>query len=374
MRTTLFVIACLATSLSASSVERTAPRALAAPAAAPCITATPDCNEWITVGKGPGRSMVFRSYPLLKRNDNVTRALIMVHGTNRNADRYFLSALSATFLANKIGETEVIAPWIRSNEGRGCADKLEENEVNWSCGGDSWKSGGNASNFKDLSSFDFVDQILRELADKKNFPNLKTIVVAGHSAGGQFVNRYEMFNKVHETLGVPVQYVVANPSSYAWPDSTRPLPVDDAMPDNAKAAWNSEEVHTKFSFGAYTPAAGDTRAQGCATSYDVWPYGLKDRKGTYTSGLTEDQIKKQLVSRPTTYLLGQVDVLPLGGFDSGCSAMAQGATRRARGEAFVKFIDQELGGTSKAVIIPECGHNDRCIYTTDEALAVIFPK
>ena len=185
-----------------------------------------------------------------------------------------------------------------------------------------------------------------------------------------------MFNKVHETLGVPVRYVVANPSSYAWPDSTRPLPVDDAMPDNAKAAWNSEEVHTKFSYGPYAPPApgGDTRTQGCTATYDQWPYGLKDRKGTYTSGISEDQIKKQLVSRPTTYLLGQVDVLPLGGFDSGCSAMAQGATRRARGEAFVKFIDSELGGTSKAVIIPECGHNDRCIYTTDEALAVIFPK
>ena len=30
------------------------------------------------------------------------------------------------------------------------------------------------------------------------------IVVAGHSAGGQFANRYEMSNKVHGTLGVPI--------------------------------------------------------------------------------------------------------------------------------------------------------------------------
>ena len=48
---------------------------------------------------------------------------------------------------------------------------------------------------------------------------MKAIVVAGHSAGGQFVNRYEMSNSVHDTLGVPVSYVVANPSSYAWPDA-----------------------------------------------------------------------------------------------------------------------------------------------------------
>lgn len=373
MRTTLFVIACLATSLSASSVERTAPAAPVAAAAAPCVTATSDCNEWVTIGAGPARSMVFRSYPLSQRNDSITRALIMVHGTNRNADRYFMSALSSTFLANAIGTTEVIAPWIRSNE-RGCTDKLGDNEVSYSCGGDSWRSGGNAVNFPEITSFDFVDAILKKLADKKNFPNLKAIVVAGHSAGGQFVNRYEMANKVHDTLGVPVQYVVANPSSYAWPDSTRPMPVDDAMPDNAKAAWNSEAVHTKFSFGPYTPAAGDTRAQSCAQTYDNWPYGIAKRDTGYTKGMSDDQLKKQLVSRPTTYLLGQVDVLPLGGFDSGCAAMAQGATRRARGEAFVKFINEKLGGTSKAIIIPECGHNDRCIYTTDEALGVLFPK
>ncbi len=31
--------------------------------------------------------------------------------------------------------------------------------------------------------------------------------------------------------------------------------------------------------------------------------------------MSDDQLKKQLADRPTTYLLGQVDVLPLGGFD-----------------------------------------------------------
>lgn len=31
-----------------------------------------------------------------------------------------------------------------------------------------------------------MDEILRKLADKKNFPNLSKIVVTGHSVGGQF--------------------------------------------------------------------------------------------------------------------------------------------------------------------------------------------
>jgi len=85
-------------------------------------------------------------------------------------------------------------------------------------------------------------------------------------------------------------------------------------------------------------------------------------------------LKNQLVSRPTTYLLSQVDTLPLGGFDSSCNAMAQGATRRARGEAYVKFVNEKLGAKHAMQIVPECGHNDRCVYTTSEVLPVIFPK
>ncbi len=195
---------------------------------------------------------------------------------------------------------------------------------------------------------------------------MKAIVVAGHSAGGQFVTRYEMSNRLHETLGVPVTYVVANPSSYAWPASTRPLASDDAEAAGAKDGWKSETVHTNFTYGAYG-------ATGCL-DYNRWPLGLENRASGYTTKMSDEQLKKQLLSRPTTYLLGQVDTLPLGGFDSSCSAMAQGPTRRARGEAFVKYVNETLGAKHQAIVVPECGHNDRCVYTTDLVFPVIFPK
>ena len=73
--------------------------------------------------------------------------------------------------------------------------------------------------------------------------------------------------------------------------------------------------------------------------------------------MSDEQLKKQLVARPTTYLLGQVDTLPLGGFDSSCSAMAQGPTRRARGEAFVKYVNEtarrEAPGDHRAGVRPQ---------------------
>src|SRR3989442_981943 len=132
-------------------------------------------------------------------------------------------------------------------------DMLAVNEVNWPCNGDSWRSGGTATNNEKLMSFDFFDEILRSLVKKEAFPNLKAIVVAGHSAGGQFVTRYEMANQIHEKIGVPIAYVVANPSSYAYPDPERP------EGDNKE-------------FRAFRDA------RNC-TTYDNWPYGLKGRSG-----------------------------------------------------------------------------------------------
>jgi pimeloyl-ACP methyl ester carboxylesterase len=248
-----------------------------------------------------------------------------------------------------------------------CKDTLAANEVSWSCTGDSWRSGGTSTSHPDLASFDFIDQILRKLANKQIFPNMRAIVVAGHSAGGQVVARYQMVNKVHETLGVPVTYVVANPSSYAWPDAMRVLPVDDAVPAAAKDAWEQTEPHTKFKYAPFEGAAS------CA-GYNTWPFGLEKRTGGYTAKTSDDQLRKQLVSRPTTFLLGQVDTLPLGGFDSSCGAMAQGPTRRARGEAYVKYISEKFGAKHPIMIVDECGHNNRCVFTTDNVLPVIFPK
>jgi len=323
------------------------------------------CTEWVTLGGGSARSLIYRSRPLQTRNDNIRRAMIMVHGTNRNADHYFSTAVAAAFLANALDDTIVISPRVASAAGN-CHDKLAENEVSWSCTGDSWRSGGNAASHPELTSFDFVDQILRLLSKKDSFPNLRAIVVAGHSAGGQFVARYQMSNRVHDSLGVPVSYVVANPSSYAWPDATRPLPAGDGTPESAKGSWETEKVHNNFSYGPFDASA-------CA-NYNRWPAGLADRTSGYTAKINDEQLKQQLVSRPTTFLFGQVDTLPLGGFDSSCPAMAQGATRRARGEAYVKYVNEKLGARHAVQIVPECGHNDRCIYTTDSVLPVIFPK
>jgi pimeloyl-ACP methyl ester carboxylesterase len=329
---------------------------------APCVTATSVCERWITFGSGPARSMVYASYALDAANPAITRALIMVHGAGRNADHYFETSVAAGFLAGALNNTIIVAPRFIAGQ-----DKPSANEVMWPEGGNSWRAGGPSPTNPTLTSFDFVDEIIRKLADKRHFPNLTKIVVAGHSAGGQFATRYEMTSKVHDTPGVTISYVVANPSSYAWPAAVRPLPTGNADPataDKEALGPNGEKVNTNFTYGPF-----DTTK---ARNYNRWPSGLENRAG-YSAGPSNEQLIKQLVDRPTTYLLGQVDVLPLGGFDSSPNAMAQGPTRRARGEAFVKYVDETLGAKHNAIIVPECGHNDRCIFTTNIVFPVIFP-
>jgi pimeloyl-ACP methyl ester carboxylesterase len=273
----------------------------------------------------------------------------MVHGAGRDADNYFRTALAAAFLAGALDDTIVVAPRFASNGG-GCQDKLDANEVNWPCGGDSWRSGGAADKDGRLTSYDFADAILKKLANKSTFPNLRAIVVAGHSAGGQFANRYEMANQIHDTLGVAITYVVANPSSYAYVDPTRP-------------AANDKGETTFRNFGD---------ARNC-TTYDRWPYGIQNRTG-YASRLTDAELKRQLAARPTTYLVGELDTLPLAGFDASCPAMAQGANRNLRGQAWGKYVNEQYGAHHSTIVVPLCGHNARCMFTNDNVLTLIFPK
>ena len=133
--------------------------------AAPCVSGTLACTEWVVLSNGPARSMVYRTYPLQTKNENITRALVMVHGASRDADNYFRTAVASAFLAGALENTIVVAPRFAS-KGGSCNDTLADNEVNWPCSGDSWRSGGASAANPKLTSYDLADEILRKLANK----------------------------------------------------------------------------------------------------------------------------------------------------------------------------------------------------------------
>jgi pimeloyl-ACP methyl ester carboxylesterase len=335
--------------------------------AASCTSATAACTEWIDAPGRTGRLLIYRTHPIEIRNPDIAGALIVVHGAGRDADNYFRHALAAAFLAGALDNTIILSPRFAANNGDGCRDTFADRELKWQCNGPGrWTAGGTAADETTFTSFDIVDEMLRRLARREVFPNLRAIVVAGHSAGGQFVSRYQMANEVHERLGVPVTYVISNPSSYAYLDRLRPS--TSAIPPTIAAG--APGFSPPVAANSPAPFVEFTDRQNCST-YDKWPYGLRERPG-YAGKISDDQLKKQLAARPATYLLGALDILPLFNFDGSCPAMAQGPTRLARGVAYAKYVNERYGARHAMVIVPACGHNARCMFTDNATLPLIF--
>ena len=212
-----------------------APALPARGSAAPCVTPSEACTEWVGIKGNSQRVLIYRSYPLDTRNDRIVTALVMVHGGLRIAQDQFTNVLAAAFLSGKLSDAILVAPRFASNTGpEWCRDKLGDQEANWICEdsrADSWRNGMPAIGNAKLTSFDIADEIVRRLADKKTFPNLKHIVIAGHSGGGQFTLRYAMANQVRDTIGVTLSYVVSNPDAFVYLDELRPT--SSAYPPSA---------------------------------------------------------------------------------------------------------------------------------------------
>ena len=91
-----------------------------------------------------------------------------------------------------------------------------------------WSGGANNQyppRLKTVSAYDALDQIIQYYGNTDIFPNMKHIVVSGHSMGAQMLHRYAAVGKTRAQLGVrvPVSYYIANPSSFTWFTNDRPL-------------------------------------------------------------------------------------------------------------------------------------------------------
>ena len=331
---------------------------------AQCVIRSSGCTELVTV-RAPHQILVFRSHPLTESNTSITRAVVVIHGAERAARYEFRSMLAGAFLAGTLDSTVIIAPRFTTNDGSNCSDSLQTNELNWECDVQrvDWRLGGMARNDSATSSFDAMDAIVLKLARKAEFPNLRTIVVAGHSAGGQFVTLYAMTTRVYDDLGVQVAYVVANSAAYAYLDDRRPA-----------AAWlatsNTVDPNdtTQTSFAVY---AGGRECPG----YSAWPFGLSNRP-PYAKRLSDAQLVQQASRRGVTYLLSELDLRPpgAGGFYGSCSARTEGSTRLSRGIAFVSYMAQLYHAPHRKIIIEACGHDPRCVYTADGARRALFSE
>jgi pimeloyl-ACP methyl ester carboxylesterase len=297
-------------------------------------------DVWLPVG-AKGRVPLYLSGDWSVPQPSITRAILVLHGRLRNADEYFRSALKARETAGETGtHALMIVPQFLAQADVEAHD-LPADTLRWSWEG--WEGGEGALGPSDASSFDALDAILARLGDKTLFPNLKQVVVAGHSGGGQMVQRYAIAGKGEDGLkraGVGVRYVVANPSSYAWFSDMRPEP----------------EI-----------------AAACP-GYNDWKYGMQTRPA-YLAASTPQALEATYVSRQVVYLLGMRDTNPNHpALDRSCMAEAQGPTRYTRGHAYAQATQQRDAGTPNHVLhdVPGVGHDGDRMLTSPCGLSALF--
>ncbi len=266
---------------------------------------------------------------------SVTRAFVVVHGVLRDADYYFDTARKAVARA-RAAHVLVIAPQFVEKADLAGHD-VPAATLRWD---GEWPGGADALAPARISSYDVLDAMLARLSDRSRFPHLREIVVAGHSAGGQIVQRYAAVGRAPQLdpgARVPVKLVVANPSSYFYFDDWRPAP----------------QVH--------------------CPDVDSWRYGIAGAP-RYVSG-TPAQLVARYVERRVTYLLGMLDTNSHeDDLDRSCGGEAQGATRLARGTNYIAYVHrQHPGGTMQTyAFVPGVPHDNRRMFTSPCGLAVLF--
>lgn len=292
---------------------------------------------------GPGELSVGVSQDWQQPLPQVQRALIVIHGRLRNAQTYLHSAEQAATQAGQLSSTLIVAPQFL-NDTDGTRHALPDSVLRWHA--NDWMAGAPALSPASLSSYTALDKILERLDDRKRFPNLREVVVAGHSGGAQVVQRYALTTQADKALqadGIKVRYVIANPSSYAYFNAQRPIPTFDA---------------------ANCPG------------FNTWKYGLKELPA-YAQGQKHRQLEQAYIERDITYLLGAKDTNPNHpALDKSCEAEAQGAFRLERGKNYFEYLTQRhpQGLNQRLVEVPGVGHNGDQMFTSPEGQKALFGR
>jgi hypothetical protein len=271
----------------------------------------------------------------------VEHIVIIMHGVKRDADHYYETAAGLLWLdPAALDNTLVIAPKFAGTIDRGFEGMPAWYRQRWIAGGESVKAPGRPA---PIGSFDVLDDLLQWLGDRHEMPALRDIVLAGHSAGAQMVQRYAVLNNIDEAIrkrGVALRYVVANPSSYLYFTTDRP--------------------RADAGFGPYN--------RGLCPDFNDYRYGLDH----LPHGLRAEDAKRlaaRYAHRSVTYLLGDADNNPEHRWlDKRCGAEAQGATRLARGRAYLRYeawLPALKQNTHQAYEVLGVGHNQRGMFGSE---------
>ena len=302
-------------------------------------------------------SRYYTSHALEEIHSEITKLVIVVHGTNRNADDYFENMkIALRQRPSEVPSTAIIAPQYLTESDINFHG-LSDDHLYWSS--DGWKSGSNSrdesSNPRDIriSSFEVQDTLI--IRSLQSFPNLSQLVFTGHSAGGQFTNRYTASSPIFEILcdeyDISSKSIIANPGTYVYMSPERRV----------------GESETEF-------AIPDINC----SDYNEWSFGLEDLF-VYPSRAGADQIREWYSTREVVYLLGQNDNDPNAStLPRSCRAMTLGNHRYERGRIYynhiVRTFGEEIKSLHSKVEVPRVGHSNFDMYNSEEGLRVLFDE
>ena len=252
----------------------------------------------------------------------ISAALVVLHGRLRNALDYLGAGVAA--LAGRPGWMVAVPQFLTDVDIEAYA--LPPRTLRWTLTG--WMGGDAAIAPAEFSAFAALDGVLAFLRDQ---PAIRRVVLAGHSGGGQVVQRYAVLGDTPADL----RFVVANPSSYAFLGPDRPEP----------------------------PCPG----------YDDWKFGLSHLP-IYAGNAAREALARRYASRDVRTLLGAEDTDPAHpALDRTPPAQSQGPHRRARGEAFHADLLRRFPDCRHTLqVVPGVGHDGGRMLASAEGAAALF--
>lgn len=266
----------------------------------------------------------------------VTQLVVSLHGSGRNAGDYHSRMFEAAARSRAQGETLIVSPDYKAD-----TDNTVSRELRWADSA-TWRDGRRSTS--GVSSFLAMDELLLSLVNSGQYPNLQRIVLAGHGAGGQFIQRYAMMNRLEPGLpGFRFLYLPTNPASYAYLDDRR-------------------------------PAAGGTFAVpgGTCNAFNEWKYGLGTLPPGYVSDTGADTARLQYGQRDVVYVLGSNNTGSMG-LDATCMAKAQGDNRLLRGENYFRYVSEYYGRrTHRVENVAGVGHSASNMFQSETMRSLLF--
>lgn len=340
-------------------------------AAEPALDAMADAYA-VTLGAQGGTLNYFVAHrPPASSNDTVMSALVAMHGHPRDAGRTLAAGEQAARQAGRAGDTLVVAPLFQvasPADARCRSDGVptaQPGDALWTCS--SWMEGAVAK-AGGLTSFVALDQLLADL--KRRWPSLRTVTVAGFSAGGQFVQHYIGFAK--PPAGLSVRYVVADPGTWLYFDDVRPTPQRDGQTVDWRDCTQASGT------GACSYAFAPPSAGGACPDHADWKYGLG--KLPAVLGSTGADARARYAESDVAYLVGALDMGDGPGtanrlLDRSCGAQLQGPYRLQRGLAYAAYDQQVLSPQKRRslTVVPGCAHSVSCVFPAPAAASVLFP-